>query len=167
VITSAGNIQQCTNVAQGDTIQTRTGNLTRVVSWLVKFTVKNNVTASDDMQLRVLLVLDKQTNGAIFTPANLLNDTTINDSMVSPLQLNSRMRLKILRDKVYNLSPGGSNNVEFKKFYLKFNLPLVYEANNGTIADLRSNSLSVAFFSTEATDGPTVTFFSRIRFVDS
>lgn len=120
------------------------------------------------MYIRILLVLDKQTNGAIYTPSNLLSDTTINDSIVAPLELNSRQRLKVLRDKVYSIGDtGASNSIRFVKFYIRFNLPLLYQSNNGDITDLRSNSLSIAMFSSEATDGPDVTMYSRLRFVDS
>ncbi len=162
---TTGAIQQLTNIPIGDTVGARDGNQCKLISVYIRGNVRQNASATQTV-CRFMLVLDKQTNGAIYTLAQLLNNVTADDNVVSPLNLDNMYRFIVLWDKVITLSDTGST-VKFFKFYKKLDLKLRFDAAAGTIADLTTNSLSIVRIGDEATNLPTVTYSVRLRFVDN
>ncbi len=151
-------ITKLTNLAQGDTETTRTGSKIVITGILFKALLTD--TASSNT--RLMIVLDKQTNQAIYTEGDLIHDVTANDIIVSPINHNNRHRFKLLLDRVYPIDI--NKDTVIRRFY-KVNIPILYDANVGSIADLTSNSLSFA----QANDGGTggLVLFMRLYFTDS
>lgn len=166
-ISTTANITQLTNLAQGDTDITRDGAQIRITAIRCSGFMVVDPTAVNSF-VRVMLVLDKQTNGAIYTTAALLADATAGDAVASPLNLDNKFRFRVLYDEVIALSAGSSSGGIKFGFFLKMpNLKIRYSANVGDITDLASNSLSLFMISNEPTNVPATTFGVRIRFLDN
>ncbi len=95
-----------------------------------------------------------------------MDTATTTRGIISRLNLNNKMRFKVLYDKVHSLSISG-NQTMFAKVYLNLNDKLRFSLNAGDITDLRSVSYSIVFIGTEVTNDPTLALDVRIRFVDN
>ncbi len=163
--TSAGAIQQATNIAQGDTTITRDGNQAKLVSLFFRGNVRINQSATSS-SVRIMLIWDRQTNGVVYNVSDVLLDVTADDIITSPLNIDNKFRFTVLWDKIFSLSITGTQLINFK-YYKKLNLPIRFDAAAGTIAAVTSNSLSILRITDEATNLPTVTYTHRLRFVDN
>ncbi len=159
---ATGTITQLTNLAQGLTDVTRIGNKVTVVGVYLSYMQNSNITTNT----RVLLVQDKQTNGAIYTAGDLLQDATAQDIIVSPKNADFNRRFRCFIDKNYSFSVNCAGTRFYKKF-IKMNIPMRYDANVGDITDLQSSSLSL-FVATETAGAAVVnTVFCRVYYIDS
>ncbi len=164
-----GTIVQLTNIGQGDTDITRDGSQIKLTSWSFKAIITSNTSAADTgTSVAVFLIEDKQTNGAIYTTADLLASVTNVLSVVSSLNLDNKFRFKIHKRWILDVNLAGKARRTLQ-FYKKFgnDMKLRFDANSPAITDLTSKSLSLLFISNEATNTPTITFFNRLRFVDN
>ncbi len=161
-MSATGTITQLTNVAQGVTDVTRIGNKITVVGVLLSYLQNSDISTNT----RVLLVQDKQTNGAIYASEDLFQDATAQDIIVSPKNADFKRRFRIYLDKNHSFSVAGVGTKYFKKFF-KMNIPMRYDANVGDITDIQSSSLSL-FVCTETAGAAVVnTVFCRIYYIDS
>ncbi len=159
-------ITQLSNIAIGDTTNTRDGSQVKCLSLQIAFSINSSASATASL-VRVLLIKDKQTNQLIYNASDLLSDVTAGDGIVSPYNRDNRMRFTILMDKVFTLTTVGSNRVRVfgKKF--RQDQVLRYDASAGNITDLTQSSYSLMFISNEPTNSPNVTLFSRLNYVDN
>ncbi len=158
-------ITQTTNINLGDTTTTRDGSNIKLVNLTFSYLLIQHITAVSTM-VRVMVIHDKQTNQAIYTSPLILHDVTTGDAIVSPRNLDHTHRFQVLYDKVHALSESGPTTL-YRSFNKKMQLKLRYDADDGTIADLTSSSLSLLFVSNEATNTPLITFSHRLRYVDN
>ncbi len=169
IVDGVGVIKQLTNVAQGDTNVTREGNSIKIVSIYTKFMFHINASASSS-QVRCMLILDTQTNGAIYTTDDLLESVANLTSLISPRNTDNAHRFRVLYDKMVVLNQNitaVSSTTRFLKVYKKVDLHMRYATNVGDITDLTQNSISVLLISNEATNTPTVDINFRLRFLDN
>ncbi len=159
---ATGTITQLTNIGQGGSAFDRVGNKITVIGVLLTYIQNSDISTNT----RVLLVHDKQTNGAIYTAAELLQDASAQDIIVSPKYIDFKRRFKCISDKNYSFSVNGSNTRFFKRFY-KVNIPLRYDANAGDITDLQSSSLSLLVATETAGAAVVNTIYVRVYFSDS
>lgn len=118
---------------------------------------------------RILILCDRQANAAAPT---VLSDYLSPASVVGLRNLAARKRFKTILDRTFDLNASGESG-SWRKFhyYLKLRRPLVVEyntANNGTVADIVSNSLylvTVGSSAAGATAGGTLGTL-RIRYTD-
>ncbi len=164
-IAVAPGITELTNIAQGDTTNTRDGSSIKLVSILFKYTLNMNASATQT-SVRVVLVHDKQTNQAIYVPNDLNADNTAGDSIVSARNLDNGHRFQVLYDKVHTFSISGKQT-SYHQFYKKLNLKIRYDAAAAAITSLTQSSLSSFVTTNEATNTPTITSFTRLRYVDN
>lgn len=157
-------ISQLTNIAQGDTTNTRDGSQCKMVGFNINYFLQTSATVPRTI-VRIMFVLDKQTNQAIYTAGDLLNDVTVVDNIVTPRNLNNKHRFVVLYDRTHMLSLSRPT-VHIKK-YIKRDVLLRYDASTPSIADLTQNSLSMVQWTNEPTNVPNITSFIRIRFVDN
>ncbi len=158
-------IVQLTNIAQGDTTNTRDGASIKIVSIRLVYFVLGHADVPN-ISLRVQLVCDKQTNQAVYAAGDLLDDATVNDAIISPRNLNNMRRFRVMYDKVHTFSNTGKNCGYFTK-YVKLQLKIRFDASTPSIADLTENSLSVVFTSNQPTNVPLVDHHTRLRYVDN
>ncbi len=163
---ASGGVQvQLSNIAQGDTTITRDGAQCKVVSISLRYTIFMNQSATAS-SMRVWLIQDSQTNQALFTIADFLEDVTVDDAINSPRNLDNKHRFRVLYDKVHNLSITG-RQISSHRFYKKLNVKLRFDNAAAAITSLTQNSLSLLVISDEATNTPAITSFVRLRYVDN
>ncbi len=158
-------ITQLTNIDQGDSRLTRDGDQIKISSLSFRCIVGMNASAART-SIRIMIVKDKQTNSAIYAIGDLLEDTTANDALVSPINLDNRSRFIILMDKQLNMSDNWTQLVKIK-WFKKLQQKIIYDGTGNGIADLTTCSYSLVLISSEATNTPTITHFTRLRFIDN
>ena len=125
----------------GNTASTRVGMKVSIRSIELRLVLFATPTTGVDQQHRIQIFLDKQANAA----APTLADQLTGNNFLALRSLTQRRRFKIMWDKTYNINASGEpNTAKVIKMYMKFRRPLVVEfnsADNGTIADIVSNSL--------------------------
>ncbi len=165
-ITDAGEIFQMSNIAQDDTTITRDGSQCKMISYELNYILEQNASSTTATFVRILLVQDKQTNQAIFTIADLLEDETLTDHLVSSYNRDNKRRFNVLYDKLHVLSKGGNNGVAVKKKIYK-NIMFRFDNAAAAITSLTQNSLALVAIGSEVTNDPSLTLFGRINFVDN
>ncbi len=164
-VTSTPVIVQLTNVGQGDTAQIRDG---ASIKW-TKISLRHTIilsAAARSSQVRLLLVLDRQTNGAIYSASDVLDDVSINDIIVSMYNLDNKYRFRVLKDVTMTLDENG-NESRLINWTVPMSTKCRFSGTAGTIADLSSYSLSLLQVSSEAANFPSITTVSRLRYIDN
>ncbi len=165
-VSTGGAIVQLTNIGSGDGANSRDGRDITIkrITWRY-FAVQAALAVVT--YLRVILVLDKQTNEAIYTASDLLADVTANNAINSPLNLDNKKRFRILYDKVHLLNDVFLNGIRPVKYNKDTTIKLTFDASTPSIADITSNSLSIFLISSETTELPTIFSYCRLRFIDN
>ncbi len=161
VSTTAGFVL-LNGTAPGDDFDTRDGRQIRVKSVQVTITWIQHATAVVTF-LRVIIFIDKQPNEVTPVVTQLLDTSSI----VSFRNLDQRKRFIILKDKVLTMSDVGTKQ-GIMKWYKQLDAKTMYDAGTaGTIADITTNALFLMLVSSEASNQPTVTRVTRVRFIDN
>ncbi len=161
-LTTTPLIAVLNSISTGDQFNTRDGRKVRWKSVQVNLEITMHATPINDM-VRIMIVIDKQPNEIGLVIGDLLDTTTI----CSFRNLDQRKRFVILRDDVITLSVGGGT-VKYWNYYRKIDMITIYDDSDaGTIADISTNAMWLVMFSTEATNGPTVSRCTRMRFIDN
>ncbi len=164
------------NIGQGVTESERIGRKCTIksVSWRYRITLPTQVSGSATSdQVRVILYLDKQCNGAAAVATDILEVA----SLQSFNNLANKSRFRTLHDKIYNLvSPSGSGrgatdtlafgeDMTSDALYKKVNIPIEFDSTTGAITEIRSNNIGILLLSSAGL----CQFISktRIRFSDN
>lgn len=132
-------------IAQGDSNITREGDIIVITSVHIRL-IFNADTAGDANMIRVMLVQDKQSNGAGADVDLVLTDTSAQDALVAPRETQGRQRFRVWCDKMVRINKEGED-FAYLNIYKKLNLKVNYGlANGGTIADIATNSLLLYVF---------------------
>lgn len=117
------------------------------------------VTAVDPIEIRCLVVVDKQANGATLSLGDLLNNGgTPSERWKAFPRVEFKRRFRILKDTLMTINPTDSptafNRQVTKKVSLTFKRPIVteYTATGSGISAIESNSIHVIFISNNITD---------------
>lgn len=127
------------------------------------------VGADSTNAIRVMLVIDKQPNGATFSLSDLLETTTF-DAIYAYRKTVNKARFTVLYDRKYALS-GNNTSLTGRTFGLfnisiPLNLKSWYFNNVGDISDIKSNALYLVFLSDSTTvSHPVFTYAARIKYV--
>lgn len=130
--------------------------------------------------VRMLLVYDRQTNGAAPTYADVIKSQNIAGTTSSlagdMVNLDNRDRFEIIRDKIFSFNFGDSagyapspGSYECSEYIRLQDRPTVYNAGAaGTVGDIQSGSLYIFWISTQAAaTGATLQNLTyRTRFID-
>lgn len=166
---------------QGDTDITRTGDDSSATSIQWRLRISTDVDSLTDVIVRMLIVWDRQANGAVFTIGQLLDNSVITSLILSPYNHSNQERFKILHDSVHVMKPqvlldfdtttGTTSTNQIVSKYLRgkrqLSRTVKYEGNVGTIADIESNALYAVFVSNTATEDPTLASGFRFYFKDA
>lgn len=163
-ITAVPLIVQLSNIDRGDTTNTRDGAQCKMIGLDINYFLLTNATLPRTT-VRIMYVLDKQTNQAIYVNTDLLEDVTIQDNIVSSRNLNNKHRFQVLYDRHHMLSLANPTVVVRK--YIKKDVLLRYDNTGNGIADLTQNSISQIIMCNETANTPFITSFTRLRFVDN
>lgn len=149
-------------ILQGDTTLLRTGSSIKCDGIDLSFTLFIGLVAVASQE-RVMVVMDKQPNGAIFAIGSLLNATTVR----SPYVPEGQKRFSVLYDEAFALS-SFSNVSTVTKAKIGISTHIEYNLGNaGTVADINSNSIYLIHFSNQAANTVTIDYYSRLWFIDN
>ncbi len=159
-------IIQLSNIVQGDTTITRDGSQLKVLSIQLSYLLAG-LAADAISHIRVMLIKDRQTNQAIYVPADVLEDISSSDAITSPYNRDNRQRFTILHDKVWVVVAGAMNmGHSFGQKFAQEQI-LRYDANAGTIVDLTQCSYSLLVVTSATSNQPAFRSFVRLNFVDN
>lgn len=175
VIAAGITINQITVVPEGNGESERVGRKICVKKISVIYCLKlisSTAQGSTSDCVRVMLIQDKQTNGALFAATDLI-DT---DAFISFNNLANSGRFKTLFKRDYALKAGGGvatgaafafseDSKTFRKTF-KVTVPIEYDntATDGTVSTVRSNNL---YWVTQSSDGVSIGVGTvRIRYSD-
>lgn len=176
VISNTGDVSgSLIGIPQGVGDKERIGRkiIIRSIDWRVSFELSTTGTTSGTTdQVRILLILDRQCNGAAPTVLDILETT----DYLSFYNLANSMRFTVLVDKTFVLNAtaaGGDGVGNFDgavvgrsfKTHLKCAFPIEYDLVTGAIAGIRSNNLISMYISKSANAGLESKF--RFRYSDS
>ncbi len=164
LVTTAGAIIPITNIPQGDTSVSRDGAQVKITRFNFSAFVQLQSTL---VCYRIMIIQDMQTNGALFSLSDLLQDIGASANIVSHNNLDNKFRFKVLYDNKFGLSDSSSQlkKISFNK---DLDMRVRYDGTVGDITDLTSNSLSLVFISTgTGLNAPIINYSARIRYVDN
>jgi hypothetical protein len=136
-------------------------------------------TNQEDAHYRVMVVLDKQANGAKAAYTDILDTSVIADPTKAYNNLANKNRFVTLMDKKFQWVPNlfdnaGAANYQSKQMNFnlrkKFNnLPVEYSGTTGAVAELASTNIVVVFAEISTSSArltPTAEVDGRVRFID-
>lgn len=127
-------------------------------SIFIRFGITPNATAGINYY-RVMIVLDHQSNAAAPAATEILQTST---NYLSPLNDSYSMRFKVIFDKTFTVDTD-ANGAQVDKVYRK----LRYKAELFGSGFLHNtNGLYLLEISNEATNGPSVQWYSRLKYID-
>lgn len=164
---TASAVALLNGIARGDEINERTGREVTMKSIQFTYTATVTTGTGTDQRQRVLLVYDRQTNGAALTAAQVLNAA----DTLSPRNLENRRRFKILYDRTHTLNASGeTGSAVTRRFFRRLAHPVTFNSGDaGTVADITTGSLYLVVVGSNAAGvtAGAVAYSSRIRYVDN
>lgn len=177
VVAANGTIQNSgsiNNIVQGTGEQNRIGRkcVIKKINWRgIALLTNIDAQASTNDNIRIIMYLDKQCNGASIAVTDLLET----DAFLSFNNLANSQRFRILVDKTIKLTSVagawtgagtefGANSVNFEIFK-DVNIPLEFNSTTGAIAEIRSNNIGVLLLGTDGI--ASFTSKVRLRFSDN
>ncbi len=155
-------------IALGDQEFNREGDRCLIKEIGIRYTVTATAALDAVANYRVLLVQDKQSNGAAFSESNLfIQDNSLKnfrDPTLSP------SRFRVLYDKTYTLEEYAANssiaNSEFKQFYRKYKSPLKmrYNGAGSTVSSIDSGAIWLLFITDRVNNFPSINWQTLVRF---
>ncbi len=146
----------------GDTTTTRTGQSIKMDRSDLRFQLSVNATSLVNY-IRIIAVVDKQTNATAMTAADLL----VTPNTVSPYTFGSQQRFIPLYDETFALSTYGPGAIT-KSIGLSTNQHVTFNTvNGGTVADIVTNSVYLIFLSDQGANPPSILYYNRLWFVDN
>lgn len=173
-IDTTGALTLLNGCARGSDIDEREGREIMMKSIQMRGLINCNANAVNDQWARILIVYDRQTNGTVPTPADILNPASIPGMR----NLENRKRFKILMDKTYTLNTNytgaatvydATNNHHFIEYYRKLEHPVTFNSGSaGTVADISTGSLYMLTLGSvvAGTAACAISMCSRVRFQD-
>lgn len=141
-----------------------------IKGWMIREALSN--LAVSQARVRLALVQDKQTNGALTNPLDVWNENSVD----SYRNLSNVGRFNILYDKTFTLNVlaaagNGSTNTtaafgRYFKISRKINMPIEFDGPTGGISELQSNNL-VWFAIFDGATTTTINFNVRVRYTDA
>lgn len=125
--------------------------------------------------LRIIVYLDKQCNGATAAVTDLLDTSVITTELLQFNNLANSGRFKTLysKDIVMNSNAatgsGTSSSVDrfWKKFNIRCNIPVEFSSTTGAIGEIRSNNIGVLMVAGAGNPVVSVQAGYRVRFSDN
>ena len=158
---STGGVVLLSGIARGDDINQRTGREVTLRSIECRFTARVTAGTGIDQQQRLLIVYDRQSNGAAPSVADVLGSANV----LYPRNLENRRRFKVLYDRFFQLNGSGEAGSEkVFKFYRRLRHPMVFNSGNaGTVADITSGSVYAVICGSVAAGATAGNINGRVR----
>jgi len=165
IATSIAVVTALNLMGQGAAAGQHLGRTAQMKSIQYRLSTNMAATTTGSGSLRVVIVYDKQSNGAAPTAVQVFQANHI----ASPMNLSNSKRFIVLVDDTHEgLSVTGPASAYMKNFK-KINLPIEYfDTNNGDITDIATGSVYMFTFNDSGfgVAAPNNIFYSRMRFQD-
>lgn len=164
-INQTGNIQCLSNIVQGDTTNDRNGNSQLNHNMFIRIQMQMNIENDPVAQkLRVItFVWNDDASQNIPTITDILENITM--PHISPLNLETSKYYSIISDKIYTLTQAQTPALSLKK-YVKLN-PLHSKYDGPLATNYTFGHIFVLAVSDQVAFGPTLNYYSRIRYYDN
>lgn len=156
-------------VQQGATSYNRIG--TKILMKSVRLSMNISIAGSAPTSnvARVMLIYDRQPNGAFPAFSAILSDNISGaPGFNSGINMANRARFVILRDKFLTFDQNG-DQIQTVQLYVKTKLEAQFSSNAGNIGDLNTGALLLVAFATASSSGNFLqcsAITSRIRYFD-
>jgi len=131
--------------------------------------VRGTLYSSIDQLFRVMIVIDKQTNGAVFPIADLLTNTITNQGYINSLkQVDFARRFWVLYDRTFKVEMQTDPDGDYRTFKInrRMSIPVSKKSDAENVTDIMRNSMYMVTISQNATTQSFVAATSRLRFTD-
>jgi len=177
-LSSTGSVILLNGIARGDDISERIGRQVTIKSIEINGFVKPKAPEAgvEPETVRIMVVYDRQTNGAALQVAQVLASAApAANRVIVPKNLENRDRFLILRDMKFGLAAGESVNFmaapKVVKFYQSLTLPMTFNGGDaGVVADITTGSVYMILLSSAAVGDahmPTAHMATRVRYSDN
>jgi hypothetical protein len=154
-------------IASGSSASQRIGRKVTVTKVSARGTWRMNAASTGGSPLRVVIFYDKQSNGALATETDMMNEDTYH----SFNNLSNRDRFVVLADVFTDpISLNANANSHTWKVNWKGSLEMVFnQGTDSSIGSIQSGAIYIMFAQTgdiAGASGPDVTWASRVRYTD-
>lgn len=164
-------IGPCNAIAQGTDAIQHVGREVTLTSIYWQLEASLAATTAGSSPVRMVLVYDKDANGAAPTVATgAVTDIFAADQLNAPMNLNNRDRFIILSDEIIECLGTAGPQAIYRKGYRKVSLPMVFNATaTATITAIQTGSIYAVFWQNGnlITANPTNSLWVRTRFTDA
>lgn len=161
---TTGSIATCSNIQSGVGANQRVGISVKLDSVLLRFLIKNAGT-NPSTAVRIIVFMDTEQAGIPPVPGDILQVV----GFLSPLKIQNSKRFVVLRDTTIDVNADYPyKHLSVYRNYHKTTIHMKWQGTTGLLSDMRNNHIYILFISNQdATDAPTVDFYSRIRYYDN
>lgn len=167
--TATPTVVPLTLCSTGTNDETRNGNSIKASSNSLKFSLAINSTSPVDSDCRIMIILDKVSNGAAPLPSDILDNLGgFTPTLAHYNGDNAGSRFVILYDKRFQLDTVNKRLIDASS-YLKLNHHVKFDGNGSAIADATTGHLYLMFMSnvTPVASQPTISYSNRFYFIDN
>lgn len=163
--------QNMVEIAQGDDLPQREGSHIHIHAMNMLFDCETAAALGSAATIRLVLVYDKNTNGALFSPNDLFITSNVIQGMFDRDFVGARYR--VLWDHTFSMQEFSANaSVTARKILrkdIRFRRPLSisYSGTGATIADIVSGAIQLMAITSSTDNQPTITFQVEIRFTST
>lgn len=162
----AGEANLINAIPQGVGVSERIGRRIMIVQVNIVYCVQLQLTNTDPQCFRLVVMLDKYPQGALFNPADLYTSMTTIQAPVGLRALQNVNRFRILFHRLIQLD--SAHLTKRGGIFLKTCISALYTAAGGALGQLQNNGIYV-FITSDAVGGPgaepaAFTAVARIRF---
>lgn len=162
---TTATLQLLNGIQQGASEVQRIGRSVDMVSLTYKWVGYLAPTTTGASPLRLLIVYDKQPNGAALTALNVLQI----DSIESLMNLSFSKRFIILVDEEVECIGTSGPQAWFKKGFRTLNLPAEFQGTSGAITGIETGSVYALVYQAGGllVASPNSQLYTRIRYIDN
>lgn len=153
----------------GTNDETRNGNFIKAKSNSLKFTLAINSTTPLDADCRIMIVLDKVSNGTVPLATDILDNLGgLTPTLAHYNGDNAGSRFVILYDKRFQLDTVNRRLIDGST-YLKLNHHVKFDGNGSVIADATTGHMYLVYMSNigAVASQPSISYSNRFYFIDN
>lgn len=153
----------------GTNDETRNGNSIKAKSNSLKFTLAINSTTPLDADCRIMIVLDKVSNGTVPLATDILDNLGgLTPTLAHYNGDNAGSRFVILYDKRFQLDTVNRRLIDGST-YLKLNHHVKFDGNGSVIADATTGHMYLVYMSNigAVASQPSISYSNRFYFIDN